>query len=124
MIQKIKIFIIDDDQDILNLYSKIFRIHGFHVVGMANNGIEALNLLKDSMPKPDIIIIDYYMPFINGIETAKLILEINNAYKIIMISADISIKERAISNGITDFYKKPFEFKQLCSRIKQIIESN
>ena len=124
MEQRIKIFIIDDDRDILNLYSKIFELNGFHVVGMASNGVEALNMLKDSIPKPDIIIIDYYMPIINGIETAQRILEIDNSFRIIMISADSSIEGTAILNGITEFYKKPFEFKTLCSRIKQLIQLN
>ncbi len=117
---KIKVFIIDDDTDILKLYSMHFELYGLRVVGTAENGIEALKKLKDSTPKPDVIVIDYHMPIINGIKTSEMILELDETYKIIMISGDPSIKKKALSNGIIDFFIKPHNIKKLCQRIKKI----
>jgi DNA-binding NtrC family response regulator len=117
---KIKIFIVDDDIDILRLYSFYFEINGLNVIGTANNGIEALNKLSDSIPKPDVIIIDYHMPIINGIETSKQILKIDNSSKIIMISGDPSVREIALTNGIIEFYEKTKSLKNICQRIKEI----
>lgn len=117
---KINVFIVDDDKDILKLYTKHFELYGIKVVGTALNGIEALKKLKDSMPKPDIIVIDYHMPIINGIETSEMILKLDKSFKIIMISGDPSIKKKALSNGIIDFFVKPHNIKKLCQRIIKI----
>jgi DNA-binding NtrC family response regulator len=118
--QRINIFIVDDDKDILRLYSLHFEINGLNVIGTANNGIEAMNILTDSNLKPDVIVIDYHMPIINGIETSKRILKIDNSFKIIMISSDPSIRERALSNGIIEFYEKTNNFENLCHKIREI----
>ncbi|MFX1390609.1 MAG: response regulator [Promethearchaeota archaeon] len=117
---KINVFIIDDEMDIVKLYCSHFEYNGLNVVGMANNGFEALEKLKDSITKPDVIVIDYHMPEINGIETSKRILEFDNSFKIIMISGDRSIRKTALSNGIKDFFVKPHNITRLCRRIKEI----
>lgn len=115
-----KILIIDDDEDLLRLYSLYFEMHGFNVVGTASNGIEALRLLKDSIPKPDVILIDYHMPHMNGIETSNIILQLDSTYKILMMSGNTSIKDEALSSGILDFYEKPPNMKSLCNRIREL----
>ncbi|MHA1489646.1 MAG: response regulator [Promethearchaeota archaeon] len=117
---RINVFIVDDDKDILRLYSLYFGINGLNIIGTANNGIEAVNKLTDSILKPDVIVIDYHMPIINGIETSKRILKIDNSFKIIMISSDPSIRERALSNGIIEFYEKTNNFKNLYHKIREI----
>jgi YesN/AraC family two-component response regulator len=119
---KINVFIVDDEIDILKLYSLHFELNGLNVVGTAKNGIEALKKLKDSIPKPDIIVMDYHMPIINGIEASKLILKIDKSFKIVMISGDRLIRKNALSNGIREFFVKPHNFKKLCQRIKEIAE--
>ncbi len=118
--QRIKVFIVDDDKNILRIYSLIFKLNGLKVVGKANNGIEAVKKLSNSIAKPDIIIMDYHMPIINGIEASKLILDIDNSFKILMVSGDSSIREEALSNGIIDFYEKSNNLKKLCQKIKHI----
>jgi len=122
--QRIKIFIVDDDKNILRLYSLIFRLNGLLVVGKANNGIEAVKKLSNSIPKPDIIVMDYHMPIINGIETTKLILNMDKSFKILMVSGDPSIREEALSIGVSDFYEKSSNFKILCHKIKKIYNSS
>ncbi|MFX1418709.1 MAG: response regulator [Promethearchaeota archaeon] len=117
---RIKVFIVDDDKDILQLYSLHFELNGLKIVGTANNGIKAIKKLKNSIIKPDFIVLDYHMPIINGVETAKIILKIDNSIKIIMISGDSSIKEKALSNGIIDFHEKTNNIQNLCQKIKEI----
>ena len=115
---KIKVFIVDDNKDILRLYSLYFKLNGLKVVGKAINGIEAIKKLNDSIEKPDVIIMDYHMPGINGIETSKRILQNDQSFKIIMISADSSIRPLALSNGINYFIDKTKNIKVLCKLIK------
>lgn len=121
---KLNVFIVDDDKDILKLYSLHFKLNGLKVVGKATNGIEAVKKLTDSIERPDVIVMDYHMPGLNGIETSKRILQNDNSFKIIMISADPSIKELALSNGIRNFYEKSNDIKKFCQRIKEICNSN
>jgi DNA-binding NtrC family response regulator len=119
----IKVLIVDDDPDLLKLCSFHFNLLGLNVVGTANNGIEALEMLKDSIIKPDVIVMDYHMPKINGIETSKMILKIDSSYKIIMISAYQSIKKKALSSGIHEFIEKPFDFQKLAEKIKELAQN-
>ena len=117
---RINVLIVDDDLDLLKLCSSYLRLFDLNVVGTASNGFEALEMLKDSITKPDVIVIDYHMPEINGIETSEVILKLNNSYKIIMISANPSIKDKALSSGIHEFIEKPFNFQKLGEKIKQV----
>ncbi|MFX0004534.1 MAG: response regulator [Candidatus Hodarchaeota archaeon] len=117
---RINVFIVDDDKNILRLYSLLCKFNGFKVVGKANNGIEAVEKLTNSIIRPDVILMDYHMPIINGIEASKLILNLDKSFKILMISADASIREEALSNGIIDFYEKSYNFKNLCQKIKRV----
>jgi len=121
---RINIFIVDDDRDILRLYSSYFEMNGLNIVGTANNGIDAVNKLTDSIPKPDVIIIDYHMPKINGIETSKLILKIDKSFKIVMISGDRTVRKKALSSGIYDFYEKSNNLKKLCHKIRAIVNKS
>ena len=118
---RINIFLVDDDKNILRLYSLTFELNGLNVVGTANNGIKAIKKLKNSMIKPDFIIIDYHMPIINGIETSKLILKIDNSFKIIMISGNPSIREKTLANGIIDFYVKPTNIEMFVADLLQML---
>ncbi|MFW9973105.1 MAG: response regulator transcription factor [Candidatus Odinarchaeota archaeon] len=117
---KINVFIVDDDRNILALYSLYFKLYGLNVIGKANNGFDAIKQLKNHNIKPDVIIIDYHMPLIDGIETSKLILKINKSFKIIMISGDPSVREKALTNGVIDFFEKPKNIGKLCQHIKNL----
>ena len=51
---------------------------GFQVLGIANNGDEAIKMFKNFSKKPDIIILDYRMPIKNGLDALKEILQIDH----------------------------------------------
>jgi YesN/AraC family two-component response regulator len=114
---KIKVLIVDDDPDLLKVCSSYLNFYNLNVVGTATNGFQAIEMVRDSITKPDVIVMDYHMPKINGIETSKEILKINSSYKILMISAYSSIKNEALSSGINEFLGKPFNFQNLAERI-------
>jgi CheY-like chemotaxis protein len=67
---------------------------------------------------------DYRMPLMDGIETMNEIKELNSAVKVIFVSADNSIQERAIANGAVEFLKKPVDItkfqKAILNTIKKI----
>ncbi len=118
------VFIVEDDKLLQELYGEVFKICGFNVAGMANNGREAVKMFKSFCVKPDVVIMDHRMPIKNGIETTKEILQLDGSAIVIFVSADISIKESAISIGARFFIKKPFSYKKLINVINDLTQTN
>lgn len=100
---------VDDDYAIRRLYELILEEAGLTRVKFARNGIEAVEIYKSLPEKPEIIIMDYRMPLMNGIEAMNEIKELHNGAKVIFVSADETIQERALSEGAVEFLKKPVD---------------
>jgi FixJ family two-component response regulator len=80
-------------------------------------------MFKSFSDKPKVILMDNRMPIKSGIEASKEILLIDKNIKIIFISADITIKEEALSIGAFGFWDKPFLIDSLIDDIKKAFES-
>jgi len=109
------IFIIEDDESVQILYKKFFILLEYNVIGIAVNGEEAIKMFKSFPRKPDIIIVDNYMPIKDGIETMLEILKLDNNSKIVFTSGDKSLKKRALSAGASYFLEKPFSLLKLAN---------
>lgn len=96
---------------------------GFRVLGIANNGDEAITMFRSFDEKPDIIILDYRMPIKNGIDTLKEILQIDHNSRVIFASADKTIKEEVYSYGAMEFLGKPFTHQKLISTLNKCLKS-
>ena len=103
------------------MYKNLLLLFDFNVVGIANNGNEAVSMYKSFSKKPDIILMDYRMPVKNGIEATKEILKINNMAKIIFLSADMTIREEALSLGVASFKEKPIKINRLVESINRVL---
>lgn len=114
------IFIVEDDKSIQLLYTKILKLVGFRIIGIANNGEEAISMFREFNDKPEIIIMDHRMPVKNGIEATKEILLIDNKVKIIFASADKTVKDEALAIGSVGFIDKPFSLDRLVKKIKEV----
>ncbi len=119
----IKIFIVDDDQSLQRLYGLILKEAGFEIIGTAINGKIAVEKYKRFKEKPDVILMDHRMPIKNGLDAMIEILTIKNSTNIVFASADINIKERALSLGACAFLDKPFKMQGLITTIKNITEN-
>ncbi|MFX1313001.1 MAG: response regulator [Promethearchaeota archaeon] len=117
----VKIFIVDDDQSLQRLYTLILKEAGFEIIDTAFNGKIAVEKYKNFQTKPDIILMDHRMPIKNGLDAMMEILKINDHENIIFASADITIKEKALSSGACAFINKPFNMKKLLMTIKEVI---
>lgn len=91
------VFIIDDDQYLLTLYERFFKIKNIDV-RMAKDGEEGLNLVLAN--KPDFVILDVRMPKLNGVEVLQKIRE-NNECK--------NIPVLILSNYSPELYKEKFK---------------
>ena len=114
-----KILIVDDDEDIVDLFEKFLKLEGYNIIAKAFNGEEALEIYKSFQNAPDIILMDHRMPGKDGLETTKEMLSINPNCKIIFVSADYSVREKALEAGAIDFLEKPIDFITLYRKIEE-----
>lgn len=116
-----KILIVDDDDDILEALSIIIESGGYEVL-MAKRGDEAIE--KTFSYLPDLIILDLFLPGIDGKEIAKIIKN-NKKTKttpIILISAHATVKKAAKELIVDDFLPKPFTGASVLTKIKNLID--
>ena len=121
------IILVDDEQQILFGMKKgiDWEELGFEVVGTAQNGKEALELIEDH--HPDLVISDIKMPFMDGLELAKAIHDTYMNTKIILFSGwdDFEYARMAISYGVSEYIMKPInydEMKKLLANMHQELE--
>ncbi len=120
----VTIFLIDDDSSIITLFDKFLTAIGHEIIAKAYNGEEAVKLFHEFGEAPDLILMDHRMPIKDGITAAKEILKLNNTSKIIFLSADYSIKDKALALGAKYFLEKPFKLDELSKMIEKIISEN
>ena len=114
-----KILVIDDDANICELLKVYFENEGYDVKTV-NDGIEGLNLFK--MYEPDLVLLDIMLPKKDGNQVCREIREISSK-PIIMITAkgEVIDKVLGLELGADDFVVKPFDMKELSSRIKAVL---
>lgn len=118
------ILLVDDDVTIVNLLSDILSNTGFNIL-KAFDGPEALKHIQKS--NPDLIILDWNMPGMNGLETLKAINKESATKEIpvIMLTGVMTDPENlkeAFEAGAYDFIKKNFDIIELLSRIRAALK--
>jgi two-component system chemotaxis response regulator CheY len=117
------IAIVEDEKDLVNVYERILQKRGIPICFIAYDGNEAILKFIASTPKPHIVIMDYRLPTLNGIEVTKKILEIDPETKIIFLSADVSVREEALQIGVFIYIAKPASLKEITDAIESIIKT-
>jgi len=111
------VLIVDDEQRILRFLNISLKVSGYRVI-TAETGEKALELAR--LAKPDIVVLDVFLPGIDGFMVLQKLRTFSEA-PVIMISARDSLGPAALDQGATDFLAKPFKPEQLVQRIKDIL---
>jgi two-component system, OmpR family, response regulator len=116
------ILVVDDEEYIRDLIKVLLESEGFVVVEAAS-GKEALASLRTQ--KPDVILVDYYMPEMNGKELVEQIRndpQLEDMKVVFLTVAQFGRQDlKDIKNlGVIDYIQKPFENQDLIQRLKQI----
>jgi len=116
---KDKVLIVEDEKDTLFILTKLLEKNGYEVAS-AINGSEALDIIDDFSPK--VIVADWTMPIMDGIELCNRLKE-NEKHKLIyyiILTARTSLKDRVkgLDVGADDFLLKPTENQELLARIR------
>lgn len=114
------VLIVDDEKSIIESLEGILSDDGFEVMH-AHNGYEALKKIETL--SPDIVLLDIWMPGIDGIETLKEIKKIEPALPVIMITGHGSIQSavNATKSGAYDFLEKPLSINKIIVSINNAL---
>jgi len=118
---KIKILLVDDDDDFRWATGNILDAVGYHCIH-AVNGQEALDFVEKEIP--DLVLMDYRMPGQDGLTVAAEMKRRIPAVPIIMITAygEIDSAVKAMKMGIYDYVTKPMDNNDLLFTIKRALE--
>ncbi len=118
------VFIVDDEIIVRDgIRNKIdWEKSGFTFCGEAGDGEIALSMIQDL--KPDIIITDIKMPFMDGLELSRMVKKLLPWTKIIILSGhdEFEYAKKAISIGIVDYILKPFTSEELLASMNRAVE--
>jgi two-component system response regulator MprA len=112
--------VVDDDRKITDMLRRTLIYEGYRVVTAAD-GEEALT--KAQAERPDLIILDWLMPRLNGIETAKALRSTEAAPPILMLTARDAVEQRVegLDSGVDDYLVKPFAPEELLARLRALL---
>lgn len=119
--KEIKVLIVDDNKDFCEQLNSFIGGHDqLEVVGIANNGLQAIGLIHEH--NPDILILDIIMPQLDGIGVLEHLAGFNEKPKVIMLTVfgQESVTRRALELGADYFILKPCDFELLVERIHEL----
>ncbi|MDF2595635.1 MAG: transcriptional regulator [Clostridia bacterium] len=109
-----KLLLVDDEAELREgmLQEVNWSMYGFEIVGAAENGKEAFELVEKFLP--DIVITDIKMPFMDGLALSELIKETFPTTKIIILTGfeEFEFAQKAISLHVNEYVLKPFSQKE------------
>lgn len=114
------IAVVEDERALVDVLLRLFAKRGIRVCFVAYDGGEAILKFIKSTPKPHIVLMDYRMPTVNGIDATIEILKIDPETRIVFLSADIDVKEAALKAGVKLFLKKPASIKDIDNAMVEI----
>jgi DNA-binding response OmpR family regulator len=115
-----RLLLVEDESQLLQAYVKGLKQDGY-AIDTAKDGESAVELC--SINTYDLIVLDLNLPRLHGIEVLKQVRELNQAVKIIIVSANRSIEQRVagLDLGANDYLTKPFDFQELRARIRALL---
>ncbi len=121
-LKNLNVLYVEDEPEIIELVEKRFASK-FNLFTSVTSAEDALTIYKEN--NYDLILTDYLLPGINGMEFAKEVLKIKGKVPIILITGyvDMQFLVEAINMGITQFVAKPIQFKLLRNAINNAVES-
>ncbi|MFI6919601.1 response regulator [Nonomuraea spiralis] len=116
----VRVLVVDDDFMVARIHSGyVSRVPGFEVVAVAHGGADALAAVAEL--RPDLVLLDIYLPDMSGLEVLKSL----NDVDVLMISAarDVATVREAMRGGAVNYLIKPFTAAALAERLRQYAET-
>jgi two-component system, response regulator, stage 0 sporulation protein A len=121
--EKIKVFLADDNKELITMIeSYLAQQEDIEVVGVAYNGQDCLKQIEEK--KPDVIVLDIIMPYLDGLVVLEKIREVSKEKlpNVIMLTAfgQEDVTKKAVDLGASYFILKPFDMENLAGHIRQV----
>jgi DNA-binding response OmpR family regulator len=115
-----KILVVDDDLELLTLIAFALRQAGYLVIE-ASDGPSALASIENE--RPDLVVLDYNMPRMNGLEVLRRIRSETTGIPVMMLTvrSDEETQVEALDHGADDYLTKPFSPRTLLARIRALL---
>jgi two-component system response regulator DctR len=120
---KFNVLIVDDDPMVAQVNKGFTNaVPGFEVVGCASNGLDALSML--SSLQVDLVVLDIYMPKLDGIEVLAKIRQSGYEVDVLMVTAanNTATISSAFRSGVVGYIIKPFKFERFQSTLENYRE--
>jgi response regulator of citrate/malate metabolism len=118
---ELTVLIVDDDFRVASVHEGfVERVPGFRVVGKAYTAAEALEQAR--LTRPDVVLMDVYLPDGDGLQVIRQLLEEPDAPIVLVVSAatEVATVRRAVQLGAVHYLVKPFGFAALAERLTAI----
>ncbi len=120
--RKPKVIIVDDDRDTREMLTLALELEGFEVA-QAANGLRLISAMH--VDRPDVILLDVMMSWIDGFELCRAIKK-NPGFgdiPVIFISARKSVEDERVGMeaGAIDYFPKPLDMDRLIARMREIL---
>jgi len=117
--------IVDDTVDTVGMVKKFLESEGYETLD-ANNGKDALDLLKKTEVKPDLILLDMFMPEMSGREVCEKIRADKDLKDLKVAFFTVAAfrekgKKMLEELNVSDYITKPFDIDDLLKRVKKIV---
>ena len=112
----IKVILVDDDEDSLQLMSQFLKLKNVNVIGEARGGKEAVELYKEL--KPDVIVTDMKMPEYDGVYVINEVKKLDPNAKIIVVTA-YQEEYEFDWNSVFAVLHKPYKIEELMKKIQE-----
>jgi adenylate cyclase len=114
------LLVVDDEEGVRRSLKRLLEKDGYSIV-LAENGQEALDIIRNDVQGIETVICDYRMPGMDGIETLIAIGRMNTEITRIILTAYATVANAiaAVNAGIDGFLTKPFENQELRAKVKE-----
>jgi two-component system response regulator AtoC len=119
-----RVLVADDDQGVRSLLEQVLTDEGYNVI-TAPTGTEALRLLAAADgERPDVALIDHYLPDLTGLDILRQTLEQGVEVPIILITGNTSssLTIQAIQKGAADYLTKPFDLDEVTAAVRKVLK--
>ncbi|MBY0432335.1 MAG: response regulator [Rhodospirillales bacterium] len=121
---RLRVLLCEDEKFALKLEKMVLKQLNIEQITVAEDGAEALRQIEERGHEFDLVISDWNMPYITGVELLKLIRQKDNQLAFIMVTGNATLDnvKEALGNGVDAYIVKPFSLDQMRAKILSVLQ--